>query len=150
MTEDVRDAAIFDLDGTLADCRHRRRLGDDGRLDWKAFNSGIGDDPPDPHILRVARALKAAGSAIVISSGRSADFRRITEIWLALHEVPCDALYMREPQDGQKDHIVKAEMFKRIKADGYAPWIVVDDRKSVVEMWRKAGLTCLQCSEGDF
>jgi octaprenyl-diphosphate synthase len=27
---------------------------------------------------------------------------------------------------------------------------VIDDRKSVVERWRKLGLTCLQCAPGDF
>jgi predicted kinase len=51
---------------------------------------------------------------------------------------------MRPEKDTRVDHIVKEEMLDKIIADGYDPFLVIDDRPSVVAMWRRRGLTCLQ------
>jgi hypothetical protein len=64
--------------------------------------------------------------------------------------VPNHALYMRPARDSRDDGIVKSELLDRIIADGYEPWLAIDDRDRVVEMWRARGLTCLQCAPGDF
>lgn len=32
----------------------------------------------------------------------------------------------------------------------YRPLFFIDDRKRVVDMWRRRGLTCLHCANGDF
>ncbi|WP_442934833.1 phosphatase domain-containing protein [Nitrincola sp. A-D6] len=46
--------------------------------------------------------------------------------------------------------MVKSRLLEQIRASGYNPWLVLDDRDSVVNQWRTLGLTCLQCAPGDF
>lgn len=140
---------IFDIDGTIADVSHRLPHLDKDPPDWKAFNRDIGDDTVHEPILRLLTTLKRT-NCIVLCSGRDAGFKRHTELWLTYNLVPYDALYMRPAGDRRKDHIVKMELLDQIIADGFQPWLVVDDRGSVVKAWRARGLTCLQCAPGDF
>lgn len=142
-------AIIFDLDGTLSDPSRRRHLlhGDD--RNFAAFEHEAGNDPVVEPIKRLLLTLRL-GNAIVLTTGRTERFRPLTAMWLALNEIPSDHLLMRRDRDGRPDHVVKREMLDQIHSMGLAPWLVVDDRNSVVKMWREAGLTCLQCNEGDF
>ena len=144
------DAVIFDIDGTLADVEHRRGYLEGDNPNWAAFNAAIGDDRVHQNVFRLARTLNAAGNAIILCSGRDGGFRRLTELWLTFNEVGYDGLYMRSAGDGRKDHVVKMELLDQIISDGFKPWLVVDDRSSVVAAWRARGLTCLQCAEGNF
>jgi len=146
-------AVIFDIDGTLADVAHRlHHL--DGEKDWNAFFRDMGDDAPIEAIARLARMLHHNAEsgrdidAVLIVTARPdrPDWRRTTLDWLALHEIPYDALYMRAEGDIRADHIVKADMLQRILDDGYAPVLVIDDRPQVVRMWRDHGITTLQCA----
>jgi hypothetical protein len=120
------------------------------RPDWRRFNAAIGDDLVCEPVVKLLRTLHGAGNAIVLCSGRDGGFRKLTELWLTFNDVPHDRLYMRPAGDSRNDEIVKAELLEAIRADGFAPWLVVDDRSRVVAMWRRAGLTCLQCADGDF
>jgi hypothetical protein len=61
-----------------------------------------------------------------------------------------EAFYMRSDKDYRADYIVKREMLDKIRADGYDPVLVFDDRTSVVNMWREAGLRAVQVAPGDF
>ena len=56
---------------------------------------------------------------------------------------------MRGAEDHRPDHVVKREILNN-GIDKTKVWFVLDDRKSVVDMWRKSGLRCLQVQEGDF
>ena len=49
---------------------------------------------------------------------------------------------MRADDDYRPDYEVKAEMLKTMRDSGFDPKIAVDDRPSVVKMWRDEGLTC--------
>ena len=59
-------------------------------------------------------------------------------------------LFMREHNDHRADHEVKREMFLVEIEDDYDIQFVLDDRKQVVDMWRKEGLPCFQVAPGDF
>ncbi len=64
---------------------------------------------------------------------------------------PFDAMYLRpEGDDHVDDEKVKAALLNQMHRDGFAPWLVLDDRDAVVAQWRALGLTCLQCAPGDF
>ncbi len=52
-------------------------------------------------------------------------------------------LHMRAEGDYRPDYIVKSQILDGILADGHDIAFVVDDRPSVVAMWRERGLTCL-------
>lgn len=140
--------ALFDVDGTLTDCRHRRPYLLQPSKNWKAFNAAMGDDPPNRAVIMLANAISQS-YVVVLVSGRNESHRRLTELWMTCHDVHHAALYLRADGDCRADHVVKRELLARIRADGYDPLFVVDDRPSVVRMWRAEGLTCLQCADDE-
>jgi predicted kinase len=52
---------------------------------------------------------------------------------------------MRPFKDYRTDHIVKQEMLDGLRARGFEPFLIFDDRQQVVDMWRRNGLFVLQC-----
>ena len=59
-------------------------------------------------------------------------------------------LFMRADGDYRADSIVKEEIYHDKIEPVYNVLLVLDDRDSVVKMWRSLGLTCLQVAEGNF
>jgi len=143
-------AVIFDIDGTLADTTHRKHHVEQRPKDWKAWNAAMHLDGQRPAIIKLAREL-AKSHRLVLCTGRHEEFRDVTSKWLAnVADIWFSDLYMRADGDFRDDAIVKSELLDRIIADGYEPWLVVDDRDKVVAMWRERGLDCLQCAPGNF
>jgi HAD superfamily, subfamily IIIB (Acid phosphatase) len=146
---------IFDIDGTLANNEERQKLLDHGNYAansaqrWAAYFSGIPNDKPVDSIVELAGVL-GENYLIVLCTGRGEENRLATEQWLDKHGIQYDELVMRPAGDFRKDDVVKGEMLDALLAEGHSIWLVVDDRNSVVKMWRERGLTCLQCAEGDF
>ena len=141
---------IFDIDGTLANGLHRTHHLEKRPKDWDAFFAEQNKDGLYVHVANVARALHRGGHRIVICTGRPENYREVTMNWLHLRAVPYEALYMRPAGDFRDDDIIKIEMLARIRADGYVPVMVFDDRDRVVRAWRAAGIPCAQVAEGDF
>ena len=50
---------IFDVDGTIADCEHRRKYVDGtlGHTDWKKFRAETEFDTPIVHVCDIAKDL---------------------------------------------------------------------------------------------
>lgn len=142
-------AVIFDIDGTLSDPEHRLHHITGDRRDWDAFFAAMGNDGLHEPIRDLLYAL-GRESRIVLCSGRPENYRMQTEAWLVQYiGREWSDLYMRPEGDTRPDHIIKAELLAGIRDDGYDPWLVIDDRPSVVAMWREHGLTCLQCRDWD-
>lgn len=159
-------AIVCDLDGTLADCRHRlHHVLPGAKRDWNKFFAEMSADTviePVKELLELVGNAIEDGSecAVIFSTGRPETYRVETEEWLSKNiwhwewywhggHVDQWRLYMRPANDTRPDHVVKREMLDRIRADGYDPFIVIDDRPSVVAMWREAGLVCLQAAPGE-
>ena len=144
-----RDCVIFDIDGTIADNSHRQHHLQKHPKDWEAFNAAMVDDVPH---LAMAQLLAILHNhfPIILCTGRQDCDREVTMDWLEKYGIPYTELHMRTTNDFRSDNVVKLELLHTILACGWRPLFVVDDRKSVVDMWRKAGLVCLQCAEGDF
>lgn len=138
--------AIIDLDGTLACIDHRLHHVTDGKKDWNAFFEGIPHDTPSEPIVRIVNALRRDNYEIVLCSGRPEKCRESTVEWLQRHKIVYSSLYMRADGDSRPDHIVKMQLLDGIIEDGFEPFIVIDDRSSVVQAWRERGLVCLQCA----
>lgn len=142
---------IFDLDGTLADIRHRRKFLDGSKPDWKSFNEHILNDTPNLPIVGLYKTLwESRAYEIIILTGRNEEFRAVTENWLATNDIPFGDLIMRADNDYRVDHLIKEEMLRTLILEGKKIAFVVDDRQQVVDMWRRNGITCLQCDAGDF
>lgn len=163
----TKDCIIFDIDGTLADLKHRRHFISGAKKNYDAFFDAMEDDTPIASVCMLAEGIAFLTSdasmlshdyppdvAIFICSGRPDSHRRQTENWLdenvsRLYNAS-EAVLMREAGDHRSDVVVKREMLAGIRGQGYEPLFVVDDRQRVVDMWREEGITCLQCDASDW
>lgn len=148
-----RSCAIFDIDGTLAefDADKLGQLVHGQEKQWEAFHAAMAETQVIAPVARVMRHLHQAGETIVLCSGRPRGWQAQTEAWLARNKLPYDAIYLRATGTDQlSDPDVKQMMLDEMRGDGFAPWIVFDDRNAVVDFWRSQGLVCLQCAPGAF
>lgn len=143
---EMKPGWIIDVDGTVADLLHRLHFIRGIIRDYEQFEAGVSDDLPVEPVIEIVRALYRAGYAILFTSGRAERLRAATTGWLKHYDIPYTELYMRADDDKRPDHIVKNQILQGIEADGYEVVGVIDDRQSVVDMWREEGLTCLQCA----
>lgn len=152
----ITKALIVDIDGTLANAEHRLHYirDEQGGLkadkNWHAFHAACIDDEPFKWCLDMVTIYKKHDYAIFLMTGRGAEHREATLSWLKKYRVPFDELYMRGVGDHREDSVVKKELYRFHIEDDYRVEFVLEDRKSVVAMWREVGLTCLQCAPGDF
>lgn len=142
---------LFDIDGTLADIEHRRGYLDQDKPDWKSFNAEMGGDTPNAPVVALYKSLWMSDAyELILVTGRNERSRSLTEKWLTWNEIPFDQILMRPDNDSRADHIIKEEILNRLLAMNKVIEFVVDDRQQVVDMWRRNGITCLQCDVGDF
>jgi len=150
----VTPVYLCDLDGTICDISHRLHFIKREKPDWDGFFRACVDDTPKMPIIRTLRALYHGGAAIVYVSGRSDLVKQETMTWLAEFGCPPGPLFMRKADDHREDHVVKAELLEEVAKIQYpGDWCieaVFEDRKQVVEMYRKRGYTVFQVAEGDF
>jgi phosphoglycolate phosphatase-like HAD superfamily hydrolase len=133
------DWAVFDIDGVLADVRHRLHHLRRRPKDWGAFFSAAADDPPLEEGLRLARE-QATGHRLAYVTGRPEGLRTVTQNWLDAHRLPTGPLLMRSRRDHRPARVVKLELLVALSAR--APiGLVVDDDPDVVDTLRKTGLT---------
>lgn len=129
---EARPLAIVDLDGVLADVRHRLHHIEGGRKDWDAFFAGIPDDPPLAEGLAVVARLGADGHEIVFLTGRPERTRPQTERWLEQHGLPRARLIMRREGDRRPARQTKQSLVRRLAADRTIA-VVVDDDPAVCD-----------------
>lgn len=148
---------IFDIDGTLVDISDRLKFIKSSPRDWKAFRDPLKkrwDEPIWP-VISTLLALHAAGSRILIATGRTESEKDGTLDSLRTYipfidDVP---LYMRSDGDFRKDTVVKSAMLDKMLDAGYKPVMVFDDRPSVIDMWHGRGLKVMDVrdpSKGNF
>ncbi len=146
-----KNIVIFDLDGTLADLGARVHHVRGETQDWNAFYGALSQDTPIAPVIALYRKLwDHTDYDIVILTGRPERYRHETLAWLARHDIPVKRLLMRQDGDDRHDDVVKEDVLREIQAQGQDVAFVVEDRNSVVAMWRRNGVLCLQCAEGNF
>jgi hypothetical protein len=139
---------IFDLDGTLADINHRLHHIKGDNKNWNSFFADCVHDVPKPAIIELAAMCDDAGHRVIISSGRSEAVRAETVKWLEDQGVIYAQLHMRPDNCYIKDTALKNAWLNQ---GVFGPiddiLFVVEDRDSLVQMWRGAGLICLQVEQ---
>ena len=146
---------ICDIDGTIADCEHRRHFIKAEPRNYDAFYAGVRDDKPIGKIIEVLLYLlqdERGNNKVIFVSGRPERTRKDTEWWLTEYLYLYSGSYkmfMRKDGDYRQDYIVKQEILDN-HIDKSKVWFVLDDRDQVVQMWRRNGLTCLQVADGNF
>lgn len=159
-----KQVVIFDIDGTLGDLEHRVpwiTIGatcpscmnmfadcafcENGKIvkkNYDRFYSDVMNDKPIDIVVRWAQEC-IKHFCVLIVSGRSPEkCDQSTLDWLCKHKIPFDHIYMRRynmhgPDYEEKELILK-DILKVVPKEKIA--FVVDDRPSVVTMWRRNGL----------
>lgn len=156
---------IVDMDGTLANLDARLLYLRTKPKNYDAFYApdNVRADKVNEVIASWVRSLYWSGRdmsredshEIVIVSGRPDFVARETEDWLDMYAIPYDHIIMRRGGDRRDDTIVKAEILDLIARslmrtfgdatphDAIKNHIAfsIDDRPTVVEMWRQNGIT---------
>ena len=132
---------LVDIDGTLA-LRSGRHP-----FEWERVHT----DQPNLPVVNCVRALSNQGFEIVFVTGREELLRDSTTKWLQQHVGVRGRLLMRVTGDHRPDVVVKSEFIKQGAINSNDVLLVLDDRDSVVKMWRaQFGLVCFQVAEGNF
>lgn len=142
------DIVICDIDGTVADTKHRIHFLQQQPKDWKGFFGALAADPVRPEIAAMVIDDYNKGRSVIYVSGRPDTYRKETEDWLAEKSLGFSwTLLMRRGGDSRPDTIVKQEIYNRF-LKGKSIVKVYDDRPSVIRMWRENGLEVLDVGDG--
>lgn len=127
--------AVFDIDGVVADVRHRlHHL--DGRKSWRRFFAAAPGDPLLPAGADLVAEL-ARRHEIVWLTGRPGWLRVATVDWLSGHGLPGTELHMRPDGDYRPARIFKLDVLRRLAPRDVAA--VIDDDPEVVDAAMRAG-----------
>lgn len=145
----MKRTVIFDLDGTLADGRHRLhalpKVDPHLPRSWDEFNKLAYLDAPIKNNIELCNSLYDADHWLVILTGRNEIVRGDTVDWLRQHGVKYDQLVMRGIDDDRKDIHFKEEWVK-LQAPGEI-LCAFDDLPHVVKHFRRLGITTHQVTE---
>jgi phosphoglycolate phosphatase-like HAD superfamily hydrolase len=138
-TREARPLAVLDIDGVLADVRHRLHHIGTHPKDWEAFFTQAAHDPVLHDGLELAREL-AVSYEVLYLTGRPERSRAITQAWLATHHLPAGILLMRPDSDHRPARMFKRESMRLLTGDRTVA-VVVDDDPEVIEVLRRDGVT---------
>lgn len=133
----MKDAVIFDMDGTLCDVATTRHFVEGKERDFDAFHAASMDCPAHADVVDGLRQAQQDGYSILIVTSRSAKWRDYTIKWLDNLGITFDRLYTRIEGDFRPDYVIKKDILKQIIADGYRPIRAWDDNPKVIELWRE-------------
>jgi phosphoglycolate phosphatase-like HAD superfamily hydrolase len=121
---------VFDLDGVLADTRHRDHYLNGDPEDWDAYFAACVHDQPVSRMIALAEDL-VRHYRIVVATGRPNRIRPETERWLDLWHVPWATIYTRGDSDRRPNAQLKVDQAREINCGRIAFW--VDDNPAVAD-----------------
>jgi len=142
----MRDAVIFDMDGTLCDVSGIHHFIEGEERDFDAFHGAAIDCPPHPHVVEAVATARESGKAVLVVTSRPSKWRDYTIMWLDRHEIAYDRLYMRFEADFRNDYVIKADILKAITKDGFEPSHAWDDSPKVIALWLENGIEVTEVS----
>jgi phosphoglycolate phosphatase-like HAD superfamily hydrolase len=111
--ENGRPLAVFDIDGVLADVRHRLHHLQARPQRWNAFFLAADRDPLLEEGATRLRTAQAENDVIYLT-GRPERNRALTRAWLARYGLPTGPLHMRPDDDHRPARWVKRETLRRL------------------------------------
>lgn len=133
------NAAIFDIDGTLAHMQNR------GPFDWDKVDR----DAINKIVAEQVDFHRSLGRKILVVSGRDSSCKDLTKEWLDFYGIKFDEIFMRPENDYRKDTIVKREIYKNDIEGKYNVFCVYDDRLQVLDMWYSEGVFTFNVNQGN-
>ena len=136
--------AVFDVDGVLADVRHRLHHIESRPKNWDAFFSAAIDDPPLPEGVALCRE-SAIDCEVVYVTGRPERCRQDTLDWFERHGLPAGRLSMRGHRDRRPARLAKPQLLRNLATDRVVA-IVVDDDAAVCDAYEAGGWPVLRAT----
>ena len=136
-----RPIAVMDIDGVVADVRHRLHHLDARPKDWAAFFAAAPRDPLLPEGAAVAARL-ATDHELVYLTGRPEHCRRDTLAWLRRHDLPEGRLLMRADQDRRPAPQTKLGHIRVLRREAPVS-VLVDDDPEMIRAAIRAGVQTL-------
>lgn len=136
---------MFDIDGVLADVRHRLHHVAARPKDWDAFFAAAPRDAALPEGLAAVATAQRTGHAVIYLTGRPERCRADTLAWLAGRGLPAGDLFMRGDTDRRPARFTKLATL-RLLARKFRVEVFVDDDVVVVETVRAAGFPVLHAT----
>lgn len=130
--------AIFDIDGVLADVRHRLHHIGAPYKDWERFFTEANTDGLLADGSDLVHEL-AATYEVLYLTGRPERTRGLTETWLAAHHLPAGTLVMRPDADHRPARMFKRESLRLLRAERPVV-LVVDDDPEVIRVLAADGV----------
>ncbi|GAA3281448.1 MULTISPECIES: LNS2 domain-containing protein [Dactylosporangium] len=127
--------AVFDIDGVVADVRHRLKYLDRRPKDWGRFFAAADRDPVLAEGVELARSY-AESHVLVWLTGRPEYLRDVTAAWLRAADLPAELLFMRPAHERRPARDFKAQQLRRMARES-AIEVVVDDDPEVVQRLRE-------------
>jgi phosphoglycolate phosphatase-like HAD superfamily hydrolase len=137
-----RSIAVFDIDGVVADVRHRLHHLDQRPKNWDAFFNAAAADPPLATGIELVREL-AERHKIVWLTGRPEWLRPTTEAWLSQHELTSESLQMRPNRDHRPATAYKLNALRQLTSTESPISAFIDDDEDVVNAALAAGLPAI-------
>ena len=131
--------AVFDIDGVVADVRHRLHHLNRRPKDWGRFFASAARDPALTDGVELALEY-AQTHVLVWLTGRPEHLRAVTSAWLARHGLPNELLFMRPNGDHRPARVFKASQLKAMSRESTVDMVVDDDPEVVADL-RAAGWT---------
>jgi phosphoglycolate phosphatase-like HAD superfamily hydrolase len=121
-----RVVAVLDIDGVLADVRHRLHHLEARPQRWERFFQAAGRDPVlEEGAQRLRNAL--VDHDVIYLTGRPERTRRLTERWLARHDLPTGPLLMRADDDDRPARYLKRAELRRLSGTRQVVSVLDDD-----------------------
>lgn len=144
-----RRTVIVDIDGTLN--KHSDKWLSYAPENDAANRELLRNMEPNQAVIDLVNSLYFLGHDIIIMTGRPEKFRHETEFGLLDKRVLYSGtLFMRPDDSNISDADVKEAFLELLLNIGKDIWLVLEDRDSCVDMWRRRGFLCLQPVRGNF
>lgn len=140
---------LCDIDGTIADCKHRLHFVKQTPKDWKGFFAHMSEDTVRKDTQKILVDYYNKMHTIIFISARPEDYKGVTLKWLEDNYLSFGwTLIMRSKGDKRPDTEVKQDIYNKYLKN-YPIEVVIDDRPSVIQMWKKNGLKVIDVGNGE-
>lgn len=144
-------AAIFDIDGVLADStrrmdRMRAQQAAGEPVDWEAFHADQHEDPIKPGWTALLR-LMSPQVIIILLTNRNERYRTQTESWLHDHGIEFDQLLMRQDVAGSRNSKT-IHLEELLKNEAISIEVAIDDDPGHEEIYVTRGIPFVYAYSG--
>lgn len=139
----LSDAAIFDIDGTLAHVDDYLHFIHNIPKNWDAFHEACSHADVKEDMVAILHLHKRMSQRIIFMTARSEKYRPMTFDWLVnndLFDFQKDSLIMRKENDRRDAVLVKKDATESLISVGIKPLIGYDNREDICQMWQDMGI----------